>query len=302
MTSPLLSLSTLLLLSIPALAQVGTILDHSKLPNCAFSCQTLLNAQSACVPSGGAPTTDQATYQSCFCQSAYLVQFKSTAFDICNGGCSTQELQQIQSWYSGLCNAGVVVTPGGGAAQTSSGASSSTTGATAVSTATSGASTTSNKSSSNQSWIATHYGWVIMVIVLILAAAAGIWLGLWLKRRHRRKEAEKHRDTTLVAEEAAAALRDRHPSTPTMVQVPNSRQGFNKEMMGGAVTPPVDIAAARGDTGRGKGRTRANDDEIRVISGGPQSAFEADSPPKRSGSRLKRRESSRRSGSRRNRL
>lgn len=144
-----------------------------------------------------------------------------------------------------------------------------------------------------------------MVIVLFLAAFAGIWLGLWLKRRYERKELEKHRDTTLVAEEAAAALRDRHPETPSMVQLPNSGGALQKEVMAhGALGPPMDVAAgSRSSKGKGKGRAR--DNEVREISGssveGTQSAFDPDSPPRRAGSRLKRKSSSRRSRSRRDR-
>ena len=175
------SLITFVLLSNPTTAQVGTILDHSKLPNCAFSCQTLLNAQSTCVPSGGAPTSNQQTYQSCFCQSSYLVPFKSSPVDICQGGCTATDLQQIQSWYTNLCNGGVVVTPGGSAATSSSSSSSA-----AAATSTSSTQKTSNKGTSNPTWIGTHYQWVIMIIILILAGVAAIYGGLWLKRRYQR--------------------------------------------------------------------------------------------------------------------
>jgi len=294
----LLSVSTLVLLSSPSLAQVGTILDHSKLPDCAFDCQTLLNAQSACVPSGGAPTTNQATYQSCFCQSGYLTQFKSTSYDICNGACSAADLQTIQTWYTNLCNDGVVVTPGGGSATSSSSSSASTS----VATSTSSAQKPSNKGSSHPTWIGTHYRWVIMVIVLILAAICAIILGIWLKRRHSRQIEASHRNTTLVAEEAAAALRDRHPDTPSMSQMPSGRRGLGKEVMmsGARGTAPIAIDGSR--QGKGKGKARAVDTDI---SGSAmeeaRSAFEPDSPPRTNSSRLKRKSSSRRSRSRRDR-
>ena len=295
----LVSISSLVLLSTSALAQVGTILDHSKLPNCAFSCQTLLNAQSACVPSGGAPTTDQATYQSCFCQSAYLSQFKNTEYDICNGGCSTSDLQTIQSWYTHLCDDGVVVTPGGSTATTSS--SSTTTAASgSAQTTTSSAETPSNKGNSNQTWMGTHYRWVIMVIVLVLAAITAIILGIWLKRRHQKRREAALRNTTLVAEEAAAALRDRHPGTPSMSQVSSSRRPMGREMMmsGARGTAPIPIDGGRHGAGKGKARAPDVDMSGSVIEE-TRSAFEPDSPPRHHSSRLKRKSSSGKSRSRR---
>ena len=296
----LLPLSTLVLLFSPSLAQVGTILDHSKLPDCAFDCQTLLNAQSACVPAGGAPTTDQATYQSCFCQSGYLTQFKTTSYDICNGACSASDLQTIQTWYTNLCNDGVVVTPGGGSASTTSSSSTSASAATS----TSGAQKPSNKGSSHPTWIGTHYRWVIMVIVLILAAICAIIFGIWLKRRHNRQAEASHRNTTLVAEEAAAALRDRHPDTPTpsMSQMPSGRRGLGREVMmsGARGTAPIAIDGSR--QGKGKGKARAVDTDMSgSVMEEARSAFEPDSPPRSNSSRLKRKSSSKRSRSRRDR-
>jgi type II secretory pathway pseudopilin PulG len=142
---------------------------------------------------------------------------------------------------------------------------------------------------------------VIMIIVLILAAVLGILGGLWLKRRQRRKQEARHRDTTLVAEEAAAALRDRHPNTPSMVQLPPNSRALDKEVMSGALGPAGMTGGSR--SGKGKGKGRARDREVREISGGTvdgtRSAFDPDSPPRRSGSRLKRKSSSRRSRSRR---
>lgn len=140
-----------------------------------------------------------------------------------------------------------------------------------------------------------------MVIVLILAAIAGIFGGLWLKRRHQRKQEAKHRDTTLVAEEAAAALRDRHPNTPSMVQLPPNSRALDKEIMSGALGPAGVAEGSRSSKGKGKGKARER--EMREISestvDGPQSAFDPDSPPRRSASRLKRKSSSKRSRSRR---
>ena len=297
----LLSLAAFTLLSSPTIAQVGTLLDHSKLPNCAFSCQTLLNAQSACVPSGGAPTTNQATYQSCFCQSAYLTQFKSASYDICNGVCSATQLQQIQSWYTSLCDSGVVVTPGGSAATSSGSSPSSAT----ASSSTSGAHEPSNKGASNQTWIGTHYGWVIMIIVLILAGLVAIFGGLWLKRRYERRHDMGFRESTLMADEAAAALRNRHPEFPSMVQLPPSGRNLDRKARDGAITPAGarDAVGGRG-RGRGKGKGRAHENELgensdNLVHGALDKADE--STLRRGGSKLKSRSSSKKSRSRRER-
>ena len=279
------SLLTFILLSHPTIAQVGTILDHSKLPNCAFSCQTLLNAQRACVPSGGAPTTNQATYQSCFCQSAYLVQFKSTAIDICSGACTATDLQQIQSWYTSLCSSGVVVTPGGSAA-------TSTSSSGSAATATSKSGTHKTKGTSSQTWIGTHYGWIIMIIILILVGVAGIYGGLWLKHRYQRKDDMGVRETALMVDEAAAALKNRHPESPSMFQLPpSSSRNHGPEFMSGA------IGSVGG--GRGKGKSMARGSRLREVTDAGTMDEAGNASLGRSGSRPKSKSGSRKSRSRR---
>lgn len=102
------------LLTTFAAGQVGTLLDPSKLPKCALSCQTLLSAQSLCVPPT-APNSNQATYQTCFCNSNYLVGYKAGAVSpTCDDACSTEsDRQAIQQWFVSLCSSGAVVTPVG---------------------------------------------------------------------------------------------------------------------------------------------------------------------------------------------
>ena len=143
------ALLLLLLLSwLPrASAQVGTLLDHSKLPACAFNCQTLLNAQAVCVPPS-TPESSQSAYQACFCQSGYLTAFKATPTDICAGLCTAPDLQKIQTWYDGLCAAGApVVTPGGQAAVVTA-----TAAAGSAVTGTSGSTGAKSSSGPSPSW------------------------------------------------------------------------------------------------------------------------------------------------------
>jgi hypothetical protein len=57
-----------------------------------------------------------------------------------------------------------------------------------------------------------------MIIVLTIAAVAGIFVGLYFKRRYDRRHAlgGHNRDSMLAADEAAQSLRDRHPSNIPM--------------------------------------------------------------------------------------
>ncbi|TID27248.1 integral membrane protein [Venturia nashicola] len=194
-------------------AQVGQILDKSKLPSCAFNCALLNSAQTLCVPPI-APTADAGTYQTCFCNSNYLTTFKSGGTTgVCDAECtSASDKTQIQKWFVGLCNGGAVVVPNNAAVATGTLAASTATG-TASSSSSSG-----GGSSGHKSWIEQHYRWIIMVIVLFIAGLVGIYVGLYFKRRHDRKHAlgGHNRESMLAADEAAQSLRDRHPTNIPM--------------------------------------------------------------------------------------
>ena len=85
-----------------ALVHAQTTLLSPTLPVCAPACPVLIQAQSGCVPPA-APVTNQATYQSCFCQSGYLTSLKSSSNNICAPQCSDSDFAAIESWYKGLC-------------------------------------------------------------------------------------------------------------------------------------------------------------------------------------------------------
>ena len=100
----MLSIANILLLTVLAtlsIAQQTTILPTT-LPACAAQCQTLLQAQTACVPPA-APVTNSATYQSCFCQSGYLSSLYSSAASNLCPSCSAGDMSAIQSWYKSFC-------------------------------------------------------------------------------------------------------------------------------------------------------------------------------------------------------
>lgn len=97
-----------------ALTQATTLLNFATgaLPSCANTCTALYNAQDACVPPA-APVTNQAIYQSCFCQSGYLAPLYTSPAGVCDQACGGADLTKIQSWYKGLCGqrAGGAVAP-----------------------------------------------------------------------------------------------------------------------------------------------------------------------------------------------
>ncbi|KIW03316.1 uncharacterized protein PV09_05527 [Verruconis gallopava] len=220
------SLFILALLANLVAAQVGTLLDPSKLPKCAFSCQTLVSAAQLCVPPI-APVQSQAIYQTCFCNSNYLVNYKAGGVSpTCDDACSSEsDRKEIQQWYVKLCSSGAVVTPQGN--QVNALATQTTTSSGA--TATADSSTSSNSGTQGpKSWISTHYQWIILVIVLLLASIAAVFGGIWLKRRQARKWATGGyaRDSMLRAQDIANSLSNPHPEmgmTGTQqAQIPSS--------------------------------------------------------------------------------
>ncbi|KAL9079616.1 MAG: hypothetical protein Q9157_001501 [Trypethelium eluteriae] len=88
-------LAILPVVSTQQLLQYGT----NQLPSCAQGCTLLNQAQSACVPPA-APVTNQAQYQSCFCQSAYLRTLYQSPNGVCDANCGQSDLVKIQQWIS----------------------------------------------------------------------------------------------------------------------------------------------------------------------------------------------------------
>ena len=109
-----------LLVDYPAFIHSQTLIPTTGLPSCAATCAQLQNAQTGCTPAGGAPVSNQATYQSCFCQSALLTALdQGSGAQLCTQ-CSAQDNQAIQTWYQGFCKAGASALQSGGASGASS--------------------------------------------------------------------------------------------------------------------------------------------------------------------------------------
>ena len=117
--------TVLLLLSTYPTSTSAQVLLSNTLPSCAQGCAQLQNAQSSCTPAGGAPVSNDATYKSCFCQSALLSQLYSPqpVQQFCTQ-CSQGDMATIQSWYKGFCASGAM--PSGGNPSSAAGAPGAT--------------------------------------------------------------------------------------------------------------------------------------------------------------------------------
>jgi hypothetical protein len=133
----------------------------SQFPGCAVGCNVLLQAQSACIPPNVA-TTDQITYENCFCQISLLQALYSTPDSVCAAECTIEtDRDLLQTWFTGFCQqVGQGIDPLATAAATD-GATvtvvtvTSTSTPTATGAGTSGSSASS--SSSNKSWYISSF-------------------------------------------------------------------------------------------------------------------------------------------------
>ncbi|KAI0409689.1 hypothetical protein F4802DRAFT_157468 [Xylaria palmicola] len=153
-----------------------TIVPFQSLPSCAADCGPLYDANGACVPPVN-PSTDESSWDTCFCAFGSLQPLKSGPSDVCNGACSTdpQGLSAIQSWFTGLCNAAAAPT-------------TASTSATSSSTAGSGNSGNNNQGGGN--WASTHVNWIVFIVIVVVAIV-GIWTGACIWRRKYLKKKDR---------------------------------------------------------------------------------------------------------------
>ncbi|WYZ42486.1 hypothetical protein EsH8_VI_000185 [Colletotrichum jinshuiense] len=152
-----------------------TIMPFAQLPSCAQNCGVLFDANGACVPPAVA-TADAGTYDNCFCSFGALQPWKTAASGVCEyAGCDAAGFSSIQGWFTSFCNSAA-----GAATQSSSSAGSTTT---------SGSSKGSSSSGNGGDWLSNHWRWVVMLVILVVAIA-GIWVGacIWRRRYLRRKD------------------------------------------------------------------------------------------------------------------
>lgn len=164
--------SASLLVLVPGLfnlasAQTLLVYGNGALPTCAESCTLLQTAQNGCTPPA-APVSNQATYQSCFCQYTLIADLYTNPSAVCGTACtSAADLQVIQNWYSTLCGHSVVANAATASATTATGRTTTTTAtarttgartttsaaaAATSTTASAGSSSTANATNTNASW------------------------------------------------------------------------------------------------------------------------------------------------------
>ena len=125
-------LALLMIVTNPAVSQdSGPLLDFTSpnaLPACARQCQPLLDAQFLCIPPR-TPSTDQPTYQRCFCQSPALQTLYRSPAGLCDASCPPDQLNLVRNWFLSRCvqDGGITTTT---ITSTSSSASSTASQAT----------------------------------------------------------------------------------------------------------------------------------------------------------------------------
>ncbi|KIV77872.1 hypothetical protein PV11_09650 [Exophiala sideris] len=168
----------------------------STFPSCAVSCAVLLQAQTQCIPPAVA-TTNDLTYENCFCQSSLLSAPYSSPDAICTSECTAEsDRTELQTWFENFCSeVGQGIDP-----LTTTAATPTPTATTIVTitstrpptiTATGTGNSATSATTSNKSWISTHWKWILMLGILVVAFALLTWGAIWLKRRHRRKVEER---------------------------------------------------------------------------------------------------------------
>ncbi|KAF2740320.1 hypothetical protein EJ04DRAFT_548380 [Polyplosphaeria fusca] len=238
-----------LLLAAAALATAQSVIDYSKLPQCARGCTVLQQAESNCLPPA-APVSQQAIYQSCVCQSTLLTQLHASGSQCQQTGCSSDDAQKISQYYIALCNGPVVQPPATTTTATGTG-TATTTSSTATGTANSeGAG--GNKVATSQekpSWFSSHWKWVVMVIVIALAIII-FWVGgVFIRRRfNRKKDAER---ANLAARDApyTPSSKSVQPQGPTPpMTMSGGRSGMGMDGNVGGIAPPRRASRTRSRT------------------------------------------------------
>lgn len=111
-------------------------------PQCGLQCSQLYAAQDSCTAN-----PDSSTWVSCFCQSSFVSNLK-TSGAVCTN-CDPGDQSKVSSWYSNYCSSG------GTNEGTASTSISSSTTSSATASATAGSSTSKSSASStdeNKSW------------------------------------------------------------------------------------------------------------------------------------------------------
>ncbi|OBT70110.1 hypothetical protein VE03_00481 [Pseudogymnoascus sp. 23342-1-I1] len=179
-------LRTLFLLALPlttlqTTVKPGTdlqIVPFNTLPLCAQSCGPLFDVAYSCIP----PATTAAS-NSCFCKDARTTSVGLTgAANTCSTACTVAaDLTAVQTWYNNLCASS-------GTATTTTGTVSTETGSTdAGSTDTSSTGDGTTAVAKKKTWMESHYQYVIMIVIIVVAFVGGWILAAFFRKRYLRK-------------------------------------------------------------------------------------------------------------------
>lgn len=185
--------------------------DAQKLPPCAVGCNNLYAANAPCVPPQ-APQAAASVYTACFCSQGVLAPLATGTADVCGGACDATGMQSVASWFRGICNIGNSGNGGnsgnaeddtnggnGNAGNNPAESSTSTDGSGAT-----GVANTSDGSGGGGDWLSNHWKWVVMIVVVVVAIV-GIWIGACIWRRRYLKK--KDRQTSLGQKQSGSASR-----------------------------------------------------------------------------------------------
>ncbi|KAJ6116062.1 hypothetical protein N7523_006479 [Penicillium sp. IBT 18751x] len=225
----------------------------STFPSCGLSCSELYAAQDSCTANA-----DSSTWVSCFCQSSFVSNLK-TSGAVCSN-CDASDQALVSTWYSNYCSSGGTTT-----STTSSATSSSTSTATAASSSSKSSTSATN---GNQSWWSTHYQWVIMLIVLAIGFSVIAALGIWFKRRYDAKRPGLYHGGTAEAS-SSGALRGGN-SGVLASSAPNQSRNFGDDSVASSsrtdIAPKTALAPGSRTRLQRTGQSPAADVEIRQIS------------------------------------
>ncbi|KJR83712.1 uncharacterized protein SPSK_00164 [Sporothrix schenckii 1099-18] len=214
---------------------ITTLVPFATLPTCATQCYHLYDANGACVPPAAA-NGDTAQYASCFCNNALISAFSTGTAGVCDSACTAAAdsggLESIHNWFSSYCSveqktslqtprppprallqppAPRALPRGATRAQTTHGKlfwsslRSLFSVLAALAFLLSSLHSLSFLSSLTLLRIATHYQWVIFVVVMVVGITS-LWIGacVW-HRRYLRKKDRQYALANLRASTGAAS-------------------------------------------------------------------------------------------------
>lgn len=238
-------------------------------PGCAISCAALLSAEQVCEPPDQA-TTNQLTYDTCFCNSVSLAAFATTPDALCTAECTVEsDRVLLQQWFNSFCaqvKAGVdpvstrIVTATVTTSTSTQTTQTTATGPLTLTTTTLPGSTgaPSSHGQGGNSWIDNHWKYILMICIIVIGLAALAVIAVYLKKRHR-KRLEQERATAsgfnFDPEKRQNATDPHRSATPNLWgphQAQHATQGYLYDTGGAVPTENLRQGSRRGKSGHDK--------------------------------------------------